>query len=116
MLTKDCLFCKIIKGEIPSDKVYEDEDVFAFNDINPQAPIHVLIIPKEHISRVSDIDGSNKNYMELLTKTANKIAKDLNIAESGYRLVVNCNRDAGQEVFHLHMHLLGGRVMSWPPG
>lgn len=116
MLKDDCLFCKIIKGEIPCNKVYEDENVFAFIDINPQAPVHILIIPKIHIEKVADLDNSNKECVSNLVMIANKLADELGITEAGYRLVVNCNKDAGQDVFHLHVHLLGGRKFNWPPG
>jgi histidine triad (HIT) family protein len=116
MLKDDCLFCKIIKGEIPCNKVYEDENVFAFKDINPQAPVHILIIPKIHIEKVADLDNSNKECVSNLVMIANKLADELGITEAGYRLVVNCNKDAGQDVFHLHVHLLGGRKFNWPPG
>ena len=112
------IFSKIITKEIPADIVYETEDVLAFKDINPKAPVHVLIIPKKiEIPKVTDIDG--KEHGELLGKmfdAANKIAKDSGISEEGFRLVINCGSKAGQAVYHLHMHLLGGREMNWPPG
>ena len=112
----DCIFCKIIKGEIPSKKVYEDKDIFAFEDINPQAPVHILIVPKKHIAKSLDAAGQDKELIGSIFMIANKLAKEKGIAESGFRLVVNCNRDSGQEVFHIHFHLLGGRKMKWPPG
>lgn len=112
----DCIFCKIIKGEIPSKKVYEDKDIFAFEDINPQAPVHVLIVPKKHIEKSLDVTGQDKELIGSIFMVANKLAKEKGIAESGFRLVVNCNRDSGQDVFHIHFHLLGGRKMKWPPG
>ena len=112
----DCIFCKIIKGEIPSKKVYEDKDIFAFEDVNPQAPVHVLIVPKKHIEKSLDATGQDKELIGSIFMAANKLAKEKGIAESGFRLVVNCNRDSGQEVFHIHFHLLGGRKMKWPPG
>lgn len=112
----DCLFCKIINGEIPSSKVYEDEWVYAFNDISPTAPVHVLIIPKEHISSANHITSSNEEVIGKIFSAANKIAKELKIDESGYRIVNNCGEDGGQTVHHLHFHLIGGRSLQWPPG
>ena len=112
----DCLFCKIAAGEIPAEKVYEDDDVIAFNDINPQAPTHVLIIPKSHIATTNDISPEDEQVVGKLLSVAAKIAKERGIDSSGYRTVMNCNADAGQMVFHLHLHMLGGRKMSWPPG
>jgi histidine triad (HIT) family protein len=111
------IFSKIINREIPADIVYETDNVLAFKDIKPQAPVHILIIPKIEIAKVTDIKG--KEHSALLGEmfdTANKLAKDLGIAENGFRLVLNCGNDGGQEVYHLHMHLLGGRHMHWPPG
>lgn len=115
MEDKNCLFCKIVKLEIPSSKVYEDEDFFAFDDINPQAPTHVQIIPKTHISRISDLTSEDADIVGKLTLIANQIAKERKVTE-GYRLVMNCNPGAGQSVFHVHLHLLGGRPLRWPPG
>jgi len=112
----DCLFCKIREGDIPADVVFENDDVLAFNDVNPQAPVHVLIIPKRHISTVNDIDAGDEVIMGKLYSVAKVIAAQRGIADDGYRLVVNCNEKAGQTVFHIHMHLLGGRSMTWPPG
>lgn len=112
----DCLFCKILDGDIPADAVFENDDVLAFNDVNPQAPVHVLIIPKKHISTVNDIDAGDEVIMGKLVSVAKMIAAQQGIADDGYRLVLNCNEKAGQTVFHIHMHLLGGRSMSWPPG
>ena len=112
----ECLFCKIRDGEIPAETVYEDSDVLAFNDVNPQAPVHVLIIPKKHISTVNDIGPDDATIMGKLMLAAKEIADTRKIAADGYRLVVNCNQKAGQTVFHIHLHLLGGRRMSWPPG
>ena len=112
----DCLFCKIAAGEIPAEKVYEDDDVIAFNDINPQAPTHVLIVPKSHIATTNDIAPGDEAVVGKLLTTAAKIAKDRGIDASGYRSVMNCNADAGQMVFHIHLHMLGGRKFSWPPG
>jgi histidine triad (HIT) family protein len=110
----DCLFCKIAAGEIPSKKVYEDELVFAFNDITPQAPTHILIIPKEHISTLDEVNEKNSSLIGKIVHTATKLAKENKL--EGYRLVANCNEIAGQSVFHIHFHLLGGRPMHWPPG
>lgn len=112
----DCLFCKVILGDIPAKIIYEDEHVVAFDDINPQAPQHKLIIPKQHIPTVNDLDMTTSLVIGHLFHAAKKIASQLNIAEEGYRLVMNCNAGAGQTVFHIHLHLLGGRQMSWPPG
>ncbi len=111
------IFSKIINKEIPADVVYESENVLAFKDIKPQAPVHILIIPKIEIPRVTDIKG--KEHAALLGEmfdAANKLAKDFGIAEHGFRLVFNCGNDGGQEVYHIHLHLLGGRHLHWPPG
>ncbi len=112
----DCIFCKILNREIPSKIVYEDQQCLAFEDINPQAPVHILVIPKKHISTALDMTEADRELVGHLVLVASKIAEEKNIAQSGYRLVLNTNRDAGQTVFHIHLHLLGGRVMSWPPG
>jgi len=112
----DCLFCKIASKQIPSEIVYEDERTIAFNDINPQAPVHVLVIPKAHIEKVCDLTDQNKDLIGDIVMAANKIAAQKNITNSGFRIVLNCNKDAGQAVFHIHAHLLGGRAMNWPPG
>ncbi len=112
----DCLFCKIIKGEIPSNKVYEDDAVFAFRDIEPQAPVHILIIPKEHIASANDLNDENSAIVGHIFSVAAKIAKREGIAEGGYRIVNNCGADGGQTVGHLHFHMLGGRSLTWPPG
>lgn len=112
----DCLFCKIRDGEIPSDLVYENDEVLAFRDVNPQAPTHVLIVPKKHIATVNDLEPADAALMGELQLAAKAIAASEGIDEDGYRLVVNCNSRAGQTVFHIHMHLLGGRAMTWPPG
>lgn len=108
----DCLFCSIIKGDIPSTKVYEDETVFAFKDINPVAPVHILIVPKNHLSSVNDVTEENSAVIAHIYEVAAKLAKEMGIAESGYRVVSNCGKDAGQTVFHLHFHLLGGKVLK----
>ncbi|HLA50599.1 MAG TPA: histidine triad nucleotide-binding protein [Thermodesulfovibrionia bacterium] len=112
----NCLFCRIIDKKIPSKIVYEDEHVFAFEDINPQAPVHILIIPKKHISTTLDITHEDNELIGHLFQAANKIAKDRGVAERGFRLVINCNPESGQTVYHIHIHLLAGRVMHWPPG
>lgn len=112
----DDLFLKIIDREIPADIVYEDDDVLAFRDINPQAPLHVLVIPKKHIRTLNDVASEDEALLGKLVNVARKIARDEGVADEGYRVVMNCNRGAGQTVFHIHMHLLGGRPFSWPPG
>lgn len=111
----DCIFCKIVNGEIPTSKVYEDESVLAFKDTDPQAPVHVLIIPKQHIASVSEIDEGNSNVVAYIFEVAAKLSEELGL-ENGYRIVTNCGEDGLQSVKHLHFHLLGGRKMSWPPG
>jgi len=115
-MTTECLFCKMVSGQIKPNTVYEDDDVLAFKDINPQAPLHVLVIPKKHTATLNDLKPGDAALVGKLLMTAARIAKDSGIAESGYRAVLNCNADAGQSVFHVHLHLLGGRVMRWPPG
>jgi histidine triad (HIT) family protein len=112
------IFTKIINKEISADIVFESDTVLAFKDINPQAPIHVLIIPKFEIAKVTDLKGTDHDASLLgeMIDAANKIAKDLGIADDGFRLVFNCGENGGQEVYHLHLHLLGGRKMKWPPG
>ena len=112
----DCLFCKIREGEIPADIIYQDDDVMAFNDVNPQAPTHLLIIPKKHLSTVNDVEPTDELMMGKLFSAAKKIAAEKGISDDGYRLVVNTNEQAGQTVFHIHMHFLAGRIMTWPPG
>ncbi|MAC46044.1 MAG: histidine triad nucleotide-binding protein [Oceanospirillum sp.] len=112
----DCLFCKIIAREIPADIVFEDDDVLAFRDIDPKAPEHILIIPKRHIATLNDLQEEDCALVGHLQFTAQKIAKELGMAEEGYRVVMNCNEAGGQTVYHIHMHLLGGRSMTWPPG
>ncbi len=113
---EECLFCKILKKEIPSSLVFENENILAFNDINPQAPIHILLIPKEHYASLNEIPEEKKDMLSDLLLRARHIAEDKGIAQAGYRLVLNTEKDSGQEVFHIHFHLLGGRRMSWPPG
>lgn len=112
----DCLFCKIVNNEIPSTKVYEDEFVLCFKDINPEAPVHVVMIPKKHIDSLNEINEENSNLIAHIFVVAKNIVRSLNIDESGYRIVTNCGKDGGQTVQHLHFHLLGGRIMKWPPG
>jgi histidine triad (HIT) family protein len=111
-----CLFCKIIAREIPASVVYEDAAVLAFNDINPQAPTHVLVIPKRHIATLNDLEPGDDQIVGELVRRAAAIAKERGISQAGFRTVFNTNRDAGQTVFHIHLHLLGGRPMQWPPG
>lgn len=111
----DCLFCKIINGEIPSNKVYEDDSVFAFRDIAPQAPTHILIIPKQHIKSAAEIDESNSAVISHIFEVAAKIAKQEGL-DDGFRIVNNCGDIAGQTVKHLHFHLMGGREFTWPAG
>ncbi len=111
-----CLFCKIISKEIPAKTVYEDDTVMAFEDLNPQAPVHILIIPKKHIATSLDISDEDNELIGLLYQAANRIARDKKVADKGFRTVMNCNREAGQTVFHIHLHLLAGRAMQWPPG
>ena len=112
----DCLFCKIIAGEIPSDKVFEDDAVFAFKDINAVAPHHYLITPKQHIAMINDVEEQDTAIMGKLFLAAKKIALQEGFADAGYRTVMNCGESAGQAVFHVHMHLLAGRELTWPPG
>jgi len=112
----DCLFCKIVAGDIPADIVFENENVIAFRDIGPQAPQHVLIIPRTHISTINDFNASHSETLAAMMLAAGEVAKILEIDQSGYRLTMNCNEDGGQTVYHVHMHMLGGRQMSWPPG
>ncbi|MCL2484710.1 MAG: histidine triad nucleotide-binding protein [Endomicrobia bacterium] len=115
-MSDNCLFCKIAKGAIPSQKVYEDEKVFAFRDINPQAPLHIIIIPKKHIGALCDVSLSDENVLGHIQFVASEIARQFPEAKNGFRIVNNCGADAGQTVFHIHYHLLAGRVFGWPPG
>ena len=112
----DCIFCKIISGDIPGDILFQNDDVLAFRDLNPQAPTHFLVIPKKHISTLNDLEADDAELVGKMYLAAKKIATDEGIAEAGYRTVMNCNAQAGQTVFHIHLHVLGGRPMSWPPG
>ena len=112
----DCLFCKIINGEIPATLVHEDDRLVAFQDINPQAPTHVLIVPRRHIATLNALIAHDDQIIGEMLRRATLIAADRGHAETGYRTVFNCNADGGQTVFHIHLHLLGGRAMQWPPG
>ncbi len=115
-MAEDCLFCRIAAGEIPSTKVYEDEELFAFRDIHPAAPTHILVIPRKHIARISDAENEDAALLGRLVLRANAIAREEGLLEPGFRYVINCNEGAGQTVFHIHLHILGGRPMTWPPG
>lgn len=111
-----CLFCKIINGDIPADIIYQNDDVLGFKDLNPQAPTHVLFIPKKHIATVNELDANDAELIGKLYLAAKDFANEAGFAEQGYRLVMNCNEGAGQTVFHIHLHLLAERRFSWPPG
>jgi histidine triad (HIT) family protein len=112
----DCLFCKIVERKIPASIVYEDDRIVAFNDINPQAPTHVLVIPKRHVASLDELGDADDAIVGEMVRRAAAIARERGITPGGYRTVFNTNRDAGQTVFHIHLHLIGGRAMSWPPG
>lgn len=112
----DCLFCQISQGTVPATLCYQDDEIIAFDDINPQAPQHKLIIPREHIATLNDLQPQHSALIGNMYQVAKQLAHELNIFESGYRVVMNCNRGAGQTVFHIHAHLLGGRALTWPPG
>lgn len=112
----DCIFCKIAAGDIPADKVFEDDTVVAFRDLNPQAPTHILVIPRRHIATLNDLQGDDTDIVGHMVGAAAKIADKEGLADAGYRTVMNCNEAGGQTVFHIHLHLLGGRMMHWPPG
>jgi len=116
MSDPDCLFCNIIAGDVPADIIYESDTAIAFRDINPRAPMHVLIVPREHISTINDIDAEHEAIVGSLFTAAKEIAAQEVVSENGYRAVMNCNSDGGQSVFHLHLHVLGGRMLTWPPG
>ena len=116
MSEENCIFCKISSGEIPSNKVYEDEEAIAFHDLTPQAPIHVLVIPREHLDSLNDTGKSDESLLGHLLHLVPKIANQLGVAENGFRTVINTGVDGGQSVSHLHLHLLGGRILQWPPG
>lgn len=112
----DCIFCKIVCGEIPCSKVYEDDTVLCFNDINPEAPYHVIVIPKKHISNLNSITEEDSEILSHIFMVIKKVVKDLGIEEKGYRVITNCGEDGGQTVQHIHFHVLGGRSLTWPPG
>ena len=114
--SEDCLFCKILAGNIPADIIYESETAIAFRDINPKAPTHVVIIPRQHIATINDIEEDDQAIIGSLYLAAREIAAAEGLADDGYRTVMNCNEAAGQTVFHIHLHLLGGRALGWPPG
>ena len=116
MSEQDCLFCKIVAGDIPADIIFDSDTAIAFRDINPQAPTHVLVIPRKHIATINDLDEADRETVGDLYLAARDIARQEGIAEEGYRAVMNCNAGAGQTVFHIHLHILGGRPMTWPPG
>jgi histidine triad (HIT) family protein len=116
VMADNCLFCKMASGAIKPDTVLETDDVLAFRDINPQAPMHVLVIPKRHITTLNDLAAADAALVGQLYLAAAEVARANGVAESGYRTVMNCNRDAGQSVWHIHLHVLGGRAMAWPPG
>ena len=113
---ENCIFCRIVSGDMASDKIYEDEEILAFNDINPKAPTHIIVIPKAHIATLNDLDDGHAVLVGKLFLAAQRMAKEQGFAEAGYRTVINCNRLAGQSVFHIHLHVLAGRLMGWPPG
>ncbi|SEI40556.1 histidine triad (HIT) family protein [Allopseudospirillum japonicum] len=112
----DCIFCKLVKGELPADILYQDDEVMAFRDIDPKAPHHFLVIPKRHIATLNDLTPEDAALVGRLQVTAAQLAKEYGFDESGYRVVMNCNQDGGQTVWHIHMHVLAGRTLSWPPG
>ena len=112
----DCLFCGVIKGDVKGSIVYQDNSVVAFKDINPKAPVHLLIVPRKHIATLLDLEQEDKSLIGDIFSVANQLAKDRGITRDGFRVVVNCGAGAGQSVFHIHFHLLGGRPMTWPPG
>lgn len=111
-----CLFCKIVAGEIPAALVYQDDRLIAFNDLNPQAPMHVLVVPQRHIATLNDLLAADDDLVGAMVRAASKIAADHGCDGQGFRTVFNCNAQAGQTVFHIHLHVLGGRVLTWPPG
>ena len=111
-----CIFCKIVAGEIPADILYQDDDVMCFRDVSPQAPTHLLVIPKKHIGSIAELEQSDTDIAGKILVTATKMAKQDGVSESGYRVAMNCGAEGGQTVGHIHMHVLGGRQMGWPPG
>ena len=112
----DCIFCKIVEKAIPSKIVYEDDEILAFHDINPEAPVHVIVIPKDHIESMSKVEEEHKSLLGHILLKIKTIAEELGLTEDGYRIVNNCGKLGGQTVFHLHFHLMGGRALQWPPG
>ena len=116
MSEKDCLFCKILSGDIPADIIYESDTAIAFRDVNPQAPTHALVIPRKHIATINSLQVEDESVIGSLYLAAQEIARQEGIADDGYRAVMNCNPAAGQTVFHIHLHVLGGRTLTWPPG
>lgn len=116
MSEQDCLFCKILNGDIPADIVYESDSAIAFRDVSPQAPTHVLVIPRKHIATINDLGEDDQEIVGSLYIAAKDIARAEGLSDEGYRAVMNCNEGAGQSVFHIHLHVLGGRALSWPPG
>ena len=112
----DCIFCRVVRREIPSKIVYEDDQLLAFEDVNPQAPVHLLVIPKKHIDQLSSLSSKDQGLGGALLQAANRLAKDKGILEEGFRVVINSGPKAGQTVFHLHLHVMGGRLFRWPPG
>lgn len=115
-MADDCLFCKIANGDIPSTEVYSDAEFYAFRDLHPAAPTHILIVPREHIATIAETDPADAGLIGKMIIRANEIARQEGIAEDGFRYVINCNPHGGQTVYHIHLHILGGRPMSWPPG
>jgi histidine triad (HIT) family protein len=116
MSEQDCLFCKIVNGDLAADIVYENDTLIAFRDIDPKAPTHILLIPRRHIATMNDLQDGDESLSGELLLAATRIAADEGLADEGYRVVMNCNAAAGQSVFHIHLHLMGGRTMTWPPG
>lgn len=116
MTAQDCLFCRIAAGEIPADVIYQSDSAIAFRDINPQAPTHVLIIPRRHVTTINDLEVGDQELVGSLFLAAKDIAQQEGLEDDGYRVVMNCGEGAGQSVFHIHLHLLGGRLLNWPPG
>lgn len=115
-MAEDCLFCKIIAGDVPSTEVYSDDEFYAFRDINPGAPTHCLVVPRKHIARITDLTEEDDALLGRMFRRANKIAAAEGVVDPGFRYVINCNEDGGQSVFHIHLHILGGRRLAWPPG
>jgi histidine triad (HIT) family protein len=115
-MEESCIFCRVAAGSIPARIAYEDDVIFAFHDIDPRAPVHVLVIPREHIASVNELDAGHAEVVGKLHLVAKTLAQEFGVSESGYRLVMNCGLDAGQSVDHIHLHLIGGRPMKWPPG